>query len=429
MELTEKRELLNEHSAKFYAAVKRGDELREKGEGNLSEAEETELTGVINDLNYFGPSIRGLAADIASYVPTGSVANEGHVFTGKEAEEAYKSIGKRFVELEDIKRQQTRQEERPGHVSMDVPVDELSQRALVTVAGLPANYLEPQRLAGIQRYPSPFLNMRDVLTVMQTNSDTIYYVQESAFTNNAAAVGEATAVTGSSGLKPESGFTLVQATAPVTTLAHWIPITKQTLWNAPELESYINTLLMEGLQYEEDDQILNGNGTAPNLRGLLNTSGIQELDAAYFAVNGVNGTGTDREVYNRIRRARTLIATVGRSRANWVALNPEDRERIDTFADAEGQYYGSGPFTNGDVANLWGMRVVENEGVTAGEAVVGDGRRAAIFDRMTARIETGWVNDDFIRNMIRLLAEKRLGLAVFRPSAFAVVDLAITVTP
>ena len=45
----------------------------------------------------------------------------------------------------------------------------------------------------------------------------------------------------------------------------------------------------------------------------------------------------------------------------------------------------------------------------AGTALVGDFRRAVLFDRESATISVGTVNDDFIRNLIRVLGELRAG--------------------
>jgi HK97 family phage major capsid protein len=170
--------------------------------------------------------------------------------------------------------------------------------------------------------------------------------------------------------------------------------------------------------------LLNGNGTN-DLTGLLNTADIQDLDQTYFTGAAVNDAGIDNENYNRILRARTLIRTVGRARANFVVINPADLEDFLTYTTAsDHQYYGAGPFSGSGLTNLWGLRVVEDENLTAGSALVGDGRMAAVWDRMQAQILIDTIDDQFIRNMLTILAEERLALTVFRPQAFAVVDLA-----
>lgn len=297
------------------------------------------------------------------------------------------------------------------------------QRAIANTVMLPGSYLQPQRIPGIQRGADLYGSLRDVLLVGTATSDSLIFFQEASFTNAAAEVGEATATTGATGLKPESGMTFAQQTAVVATIAHWIPITKQLVWNAAELQSYIEGRLIDGLKLREDAELLNGNGTAPNLRGLNATSGVQVLDGTYFTATPVADTGTPNEKFNRIARARTLVQTVGRAQANFVVLNPTDLEKYQTSTDAQKQYFGGGPMAAGVPGTIFGLRIVVNENQAAGTALVGDGRQAQIWDRMDASVQVGYINDQFTRNMSTLLAEERVGLTVYRPSAFAKVTL------
>jgi HK97 family phage major capsid protein len=300
---------------------------------------------------------------------------------------------------------------------------EVETRTLFTTTTLPSSYLQAQRLPGIQRDSDTYGSLRDVLLVGSTNAESLIYFREDVFTNNAAPVLEATATTGSTGLKPESAISFDEETAGMHTIAHWIPITKQTEWAAPEMRSYIDGRLLDGLQLAEDEQLLLGDGSSPNMTGLLETSDIQELDNSYFTGEPTQNASTDAEPFDRLARAKRMIADVGRARANFIVINPEDDEFFQTVMDANGHYYAGGPFNAGTAQTIWGLRKVVNEHMPQGQALVGDGRQAQIWDRMTARISVGLVNDQFIRNMKTVLAEKRVGLAVYRPKAFAVVDL------
>lgn len=302
----------------------------------------------------------------------------------------------------------------------------MEQRALVYTGAFPSNMTPPQILPGIQRNPEAIGTraVRSVLLNGRTTSATIAYVQENVFTNAAATVAEAVSTV--TGAKPESSLTFTQADAPVQVIAHWIPVSRQALDDVPMLQSYIEGRLLDGLVREENDQLLNGDGTAPNISGLLDQSGIQVLDQTYFTgapVNTASGLGS-AEMFNRILRAKTLIMTTGDSNATFIILNPTDYESLVTAADTTENYFGAGPFSNGGVPRIWGLDVVQTEAMTAGNYLVGDGTAAQVWDRWDARIYMADQHDDFfVRNLFVLLAEERLGLTVYRPSAFALVDV------
>lgn len=351
-----------------------------------------------------------------------------------------KSLGQRFAEsqqVKDFKPGGSRTKSEPFearsfyHRGTQLEhADDMSPaelRTLIHSVALPADFVRPDLLSGIYRGDLPTHDLRSVLINGTTTSDAITFIRENVFTNSAAGVPEATHTSAAdetpvnASVKPESALTFEQVTAPVVTIAHWIPITRQTLQDATQLQSYVENRLIEGLKLEEADQLLNGTG-APDLTGILQTANVQDLDNTYFSGAAVADAGQNNEDFNRILRARRLIRTTGRARANFVVLNPTDHERMITLTDGDKQYFGAGPFGNAAVTSLWGMRVVEDEAMTAGFCLVGDGRMAAVWDRMQSQIFIDTIDDQFIRNMLTILAEERVALTVFRPVAFALVE-------
>jgi HK97 family phage major capsid protein len=415
--------------------------------------EESTLDTLLAEFNDLGPKIeREAAIDAAAKSAKSNGESRGRVAGtlptpgAEEREQAERkidrrSLGQRFAESEQVADYNKFGGKRSNPFDAgsfyhrdaavlthheDMSPQEL--RALIQTGDLPASYIQPQFVPGFFRGDDLQPGVRDVLINGTTTSDAIVYFRELLFTNNAAGVAQATATTGTTGLKPESAITFEQDTAPVVTIAHWIPITRQTLQDAAQLRTYVEQRLLDGLRLEESDQLLNGTGTA-DLDGILNTTGIQDLDdtgatGSYFFDNPVADAGSPNENFNRILRAKTLVRTVGRARASFAVVNPTDNEIFLTATNANQNYYGPGPFSGNGVPNLWGLRVVEDENIAAGTVLVGDGRMAAVWDRMQAQILVDTINDQFIRNMLTLLAEERLALTVFRPAAFAVVALA-----
>ncbi len=85
--------------------------------------------------------------------------------------------------------------------------------------------------------------------------------------------------------------------------------------------------------------------------------------------------------------------------------------------DADGKYILGDPAAAVE-PRLFGLPVVPTKAMNAGSFLVGNFAEAAtIYDRWQARIEVGYVNDDFVRNLCTILAEERLALAVKNPQA------------
>ncbi len=343
--------------------------------------------------------------------------------------ETYKSPGQMFIESDGLKRAREDGTGITRHNPTNVKgfFGPEAQKAVISSAVPGASYLFPQVLPGIYRANEAPLRMRDVLMNLSTTSDAITVMQENVFTNAAAEVAEATANNGAGltgGVKPLSDITFTEATFPVRWIAHYVEITRQMLEDMAFMEGYINQRLLTGLQRREDNQFLNGTGVAPNLTGILQTAGIQALTTAgEFTASPVANVGAAPENLDRLRRGIRKIRWTALAEPTFIVLNPVDAEKIDTLTDTTKQYLIGGPLAPAQ-RRLWGLQVVESANIAANTALVGDGTMAAVVDRNQARIYTTDSHSDyFIRNIFVILAEERVALPIFRPSAFATVQL------
>lgn len=271
------------------------------------------------------------------------------------------------------------------------------------------------------------LTVRDLCTNVSTQSDTFEFVQVTGKTNNAAAVAEATteadatstantttgAITtaAASGAKPVSELTFAVVSTPVETIAHLMPITRRAAADAPQVRQLVDAFLLYGLKEEEEDQILNGSGTSPNLRGILNTTGISTVGSA----------GTDLDaIVDAIRTIRG-----NRREPNALVIHPNDWFSTGFLLakDTAGNYLVGDPRASLDQLNaLWGLRVVVTPAIAENTALVGDFGQAVIADRQQSAIYvTDSHKDWFGRNLLAVLAEERLALGVLDPEAFATV--------
>jgi HK97 family phage major capsid protein len=216
-------------------------------------------------------------------------------------------------------------------------------------------------------------------------------------------------------LKPQSSLNFEGHQAPVRTLAHWEAAHRNVLADEPQLRSIIDNELLYGLRLQEDYQILRGDGNGENLRGILNTSGIQEYDQG-------DGPVTDNKG-DAIRRAATL-AFLAYYEPSGVVVHPNDWEDMELTKNTQGSYLMAVSMQVGAEARIWRMPVIDTPAIPEGTALVGAfGTGAQIYDREQATIRISEQHADFfVRNAIVVLAEERLALAVKRPESFVKVS-------
>ena len=260
--------------------------------------------------------------------------------------------------------------------------------------------IQPMQVPGIIMPGLRRLTIRDLLAQGRISSNSLEYVREEVFTNNADVVAE-------KALKPESDITFSKQTANVKTIAHWVQASRQVMDDAPMLQSYVNNRLMYGLALKEEGQLLNGDGTGDNLEGL------NKVATAYDT--SLNATGDTRA--DIIAHAIYQV-TESEFSASGIVLNPRDWHNIALLKDNEGRYIFGGPqaFTSNI---MWGLPVVPTKAQAAGTFTVGGFDMASqVWDRMDATVEVSREDrDNFVKNMLTILCEERLALAHYRPTA------------
>ena len=277
-------------------------------------------------------------------------------------------------------------------------------KAITSVAGSGAALTTPYRDAPAMT-PQRRLTVRDLLTTIPVSSGSVEYPRQTARTNNAATVAEGV-------LKPESGITFDLQAVPIRTIAHWILASRQILDDAPQMQATIDNELLYQLGFVEDAQLLMGAGTGTDLNGIY-TQATAFTQAAAGGLIIANATNIDVIGTAILQNALANIPATG------IALHPADWMRICLTKDADGRYIIGNPQDVTD-QRLFGLPVVQTPGMTAGNFLVGDFRGSAtLYDRQTARVEVSTEDsDNFRKNLVTLLAEERVGLAVKQPLGF-----------
>lgn len=280
-----------------------------------------------------------------------------------------------------------------------------------TLVGSDAN-VAPDRREGIVPGAFQKLTIESLYRHVPTTSNAIEFTKENVFTNNAAEAAEGAA-------KAESSLTWTLVNQPVSTVAHWIKISRQLAADNRALAAYVDLRMKYGVNRKVETQLPNGDGTAPNIAGFLK--------AGNYTAHGY----ADAALGSLLKKLVLIRKIIGDLQAagyepNAIVLNPADWAtiEIDIFTAGTANVV---PYSVDAAGNprLFGAPIVASVGMTADTFVVGDfGSHGTIYDREGVVVEMSDSDgDNFTKNLITLRAERRLALASEVPAAIRGGDL------
>lgn len=318
----------------------------------------------------------------------------------RERAEAPKSLGQAIAESEGLKAFIAQGAKGTARIEVNNVITSASAGGLIT----------PTRDGEIVSLRRRAPRIRSLLNQGRTNSSSVEYARQTVRTNNAGVVAENT-------LKPESNYTWVKDDALVRTIAHWVPISRNTLDDAAALQTELDSELRYGLDIAEDEELLNGDGTGEHLSGL-------RANATAYAAPFVIADETPIDTL----RLALLQLELQEYAGDGFILNPMEWARIELTKNTQGSYIFANVLQLAG-PTLWGRSVVSTTAMDAGDFMAGEfGVAATIYDRMDAEVLFSTEDrDNFVKNMITARAEKRLAFAVKREAAL--VDGTFPVVP
>jgi hypothetical protein len=216
-------------------------------------------------------------------------------------------------------------------------------------------------------------------------------------------------------IKPRAKIDYELKTLAPCTIAHWLPISRQLLADAPAMQGTIDGRLTYGLKLSEEHQILYGAGGG-NLTGILTNANINNYAWA-------SGPTTDTKL-DAIRRGMTL-SRLAEYPTTGSVINPLDWEDIELAKGSDNHYIWTTAPGSGAQMQVWRVPVVETTAIQAGTILTGGfGLGAKLWDREEATVRVSEHHEDFfVKNMVAILAEERLLQTVYRPEAFTAIDV------
>lgn len=315
----------------------------------------------------------------------------GSIQHPQSAQGGRKSLGRLYIDSEQWKQSKEGQIDVPLH--LDIEMKTLFQ----TTAGFaPESVRSGLLVEGVTRP----IQVTDLIPSFPIGQGSFVYMEETTRTHAAAETAEGAAY-------QESTFEWTQQTSPVQKITDSVPITDEQLEDEMQVMSLIDQRLAFGLRQRADLQILVGNGTPPNLRGINNVVGIQ-----------TQAKGADDRI-SAFAKALTLIRVTGRSTPDGAVFHPNDWLEYMLLKNANGDFLFGNPFMSAGPRSLLGIPIAESDAQTENTGLIGDfANFSRIDDRRGVLVQTGFVGAQFTEGKVTMRADMRIAFTVTRPAAF-----------
>jgi HK97 family phage major capsid protein len=249
---------------------------------------------------------------------------------------------------------------------------------------------------------------------IQTNQNAYVYLEETTFTNAAAEAAEGAAAA-------ESALAFTERTESIRKMATFLPVTDELLADVAGIQGYVNSRLSTMMKLRLDNQLINGDGSAPNLTGILNKSGINTFAFGSYS-------GKLRKI-GQVYQAITEIRKDAFVEADAVVMHPSDwydivteESSVETSGSRNPLFVVAGGFGEAVAPKLWGLNVVPSTAIAEGTMLVGKfggGDAAQVIMREGVDLAVSDSHSDFFtKNQLAIRLTMRLGFAIYRPTAF-----------
>ena len=267
-------------------------------------------------------------------------------------------------------------------------------------------------VAGVQRIedfkydPTRSVHIRSLIPNGSTDSQVVRFPKESAYNDGAAAKGEGVALA-------QSDFNITATSVNMEKIGTYLRLTEEMLNDTPQLTSYLSARIPGKVLSIEDNEILNGDGSSPNLDGLF-------TDGAAFT------TGSGGAFYQSVESANeydVLVAALNQLalsnyQADTILLNPTDLHKIVLLKSTANEYLRNQIYS-GVQPTILGIPVTINTAVTAGKFLVGNLAAATqLWIREGLSVEFSREDSTNFRDgFVTCRAVERVGLTNYQPNA------------
>lgn len=265
---------------------------------------------------------------------------------------------------------------------------------------------------GIIANPDRRLHVRDLVPQGTMDGSTFFYVKE-----NGAGEGSIATVA-ENATKPQIDLDLAEASANAEYIAGWLRISKKMLADVKGMTAFLQSRLLEKLSIAEDAQLLNGDGTSPNLSGITDTGN-------FTAASGAATVDVEQLI-----QAISQLEELERS-ATGIVLRPSDYWNLAlNKASGSGEYDLPNLVTMSPegILRIAGIPVSRTTAMTADKFIVGDfAMGAMLLIREAPAVEFFYEDGTNVReNKVTVRVEERVAFPIFGSDYFIYGDFGNT---
>jgi HK97 family phage major capsid protein len=400
---------LKEQIAKSREELKAAFDSQEDGKYTAEAKEKIkgyndELAGLVDDLKIEEARVKNEKALEVDNEPVNSIPNAmpeqkgpqsiGEQFANSDAYKAYTESGVKGVD---------------SHAEF--------KTTLNTTGYPPESLRAPGILETALRNPDSVIGLFDQIN---TTQNAYVYLEETTFTNNAGAVAESTDISSAN----EGALAFTEKTESIRKMATFLPVTDELLADVAGIQGYVNSRLSTMMKLNLDNQLINGNGSAPNLTGVLNKSGINTF--AFGSYSGkLRKIGQIYQAITEIRKdAFVEPDSIVMHPSDWYDIVTEETS-VETSGSRNPLFVVAGGFGADVAPRIWGLKVVPSTVIAEGTMLVGKfggGDAAQVIMREGVDLAVSDSHSDFFaKNQLAIRLTMRLGFAIYRPTAFCTI--------
>jgi len=252
--------------------------------------------------------------------------------------------------------------------------------------------------------PSRKVHLRSLLPIGTINQGLFTFPYESGGEGAPAAQ-----VQGSS--KAQVDFDITMKDAAAQYIAGYVRISRQMLDDIPAMTSFLQSRLLEKYLIAEDAQILSGDGTAPNLQGILGVA--------------TAATGAATVDVEQLVQAIAQLESSNYS-ATGIMVNPTDWAAIMNTKNTNAAYSlpASTVVTTDGNVSIAGIPLYKSTAIAVDKFLVGDWSMGAqIMQNQGISVQFSEMDgDNFTKNLITVRVEARIALPIYYAGAFVYGD-------